>query len=87
MAALQKGLECSFDYGECAFGQLEVLQVFAVDPGYAAGVVSGSKLPSHHCAQVVVEDVVIFGAALRVEHDAFEDFEHLFRADDQAGFL
>jgi hypothetical protein len=80
-------LECSFNYREGAFGELLVSQHGAWNPGDAAGVVSGQKLPSHHCTQVIVKDVMIFGAALGVEHDALEDFEQPFWADDQAGFF
>ena len=54
---------------------------------YAGGVVSGEKLPSHHCTQIVVEDVVVIGPAFGVEHDALENFEHFLRPDDQAGFF
>ena len=61
--------------------------MFSLDPGYVPGVVSGSKLPSHHGTQVIVEDVMIFRAAFRIEHDALEDFEYFFRADNQAGLF
>ena len=57
------------------------------NPRYAARVVSGLELPSHHCTQVVVEDVVVFGLALGIEHDALEDFKHLPRTDDETGFF
>jgi hypothetical protein len=56
-------------------------------PGYAAGVVSRFQLASHHSTQVIVEDVMIFGAAFGVGHDALEDFEQFLRAYDEAGFF
>jgi hypothetical protein len=81
------GMKCSLDYFQRALGQLKIFQRGSRDPCDAPGVVPGEKLPSQHCTQVIVEDVMILGAALGVGHDALEDFEEAFWANDESGFL
>jgi hypothetical protein len=47
----------------------------AGDPLDAAHVVAGNGLAAHYFTDVIDQDVVVFGAAGGVAHDAFEDVE------------
>jgi hypothetical protein len=68
-------------------GDEEGAKVFACDPFGSGDVRAGSEGSTYYFTYVVHEQVVIFGAAFSIGHDALEVFEELDRLDVEAGFL
>ena len=69
--------EAFLDDGECTVGDAVSGERAARNPGDAAGVVGGAQRSTRDAADVIDQDIVIFGSALGVADDALEDFEHL----------
>ena len=63
------------------------MKALAGDPLYAAHVVAGNGGAADYFADVIDQDVVVFGAAGGVAHDAFEDVEAVEDFYYQSGFF
>jgi hypothetical protein len=59
----------------------------ARDPLDAAHVVAGPERAAYYFADVIDQDVVVFGAAFRVAHDALEDVEAVDDFDYESGLF
>src|SRR5579872_4643323 len=60
------------NHGRGAFGNAKFRQRGFTNPGYAAGVVGGTKIPADRATQVIHQHVVVFGNAGRIEDDPFK---------------
>ena len=80
-------MKCFLDYAQGAFGKLVSREVAAAHPLDAADIIGGVELSTHHFTQEVDQHVVVFGLAVAVAHDAFENFEDAQRLDLQSGFF
>ncbi len=75
------------DDRERAFGEVQGGQLVEGEPAGEGGVVGCGEGAAGDAAEVIDEDVVIFGAALRVAEDALEDLDYGERLDEQAGLF
>jgi hypothetical protein len=79
--------ETFLDDRESSGGDRVSGQQAARNPGGAAGIVGGAEGSAGDAADIVDQDVVIFGGSMSVTDDALEDFEYLERLDFQAGLF
>ena len=77
----------SFDCFYCPGRHFVIVEARAGDPLDAAHVVAGNGVAAYYFADVIDQDVVVFGAAGGVAHDAFEDVEAVDDFDYQSGLF
>ena len=63
------------------------MQALAGDPLDSADVVAGNGDAADYFANIIDQDIVVFGAAGCVAHDAFEDVEAVEDFDYESGFF
>lgn len=70
-----------------AGGDLAVLEGGEGDPFGGGDIAGGGEGAGEEFAEVIDDDVVVFGAAVDIGHDAFEDGGDGGGADEESGFF